>query len=117
MKRNPRLYLQDMLEAMTAAERFVKGKEKKDLEEDLQLPWALERAFMISGEAAERVDPDLRARHSDVPWQDMIGMRNVLVHGYWAVKLDVVWTTLQQRFPREKPKLQRILNQLPKDER
>ena len=116
MKRTQRQYLVDILEAMNAAERFVEGKEMEDLEDDLQLQWALERAFTIIGEAVNKIDPGLRDQYPDVPWRNIIGMRNRLVHGYWAVKLEVVWEAIHRDFPAARPQLQRVLDELPPEE-
>lgn len=116
MKRTQRQYLVDVLEAMAAAEQFVAGKSVDDLDEDLKLRWAVERAFSIIGEAVKKIDADLKARYPQIPWRDIAGMRDVVVHGYWAVRRDVIWNTIQNRFPREKPLLQRVLDELPPEE-
>ena len=116
MKRTQRQYLADILEAMTAAEQFVEDREMEDLEDDLQLRWAIERAFTIIGEAVKKIDPELRARYSEIPWRNIAGIRDRLVHGYWAVNLEIVWSTIRERFPLEKPQLQRMLDELPPEE-
>ena len=116
MKRTQRQYLTDILEAMTAAERFVEDKEMEDLEDDLQLRWAIERAFTIIGEAVKKIDSDLKVRYPQIPWRNIAGTRDRLVHGYWAVNLEIVWSTIHERFPLEKPQLQRVLDELPPEE-
>ncbi|WP_322042941.1 DUF86 domain-containing protein [Paraburkholderia sp. J67] len=71
---------------------------------------AVVRNFEIIGEASRnimRVDPDFVARHGDIPWQDMYGMRNQMSHAYFAVDLDLVWQTIQRDLPELERALQR----------
>ncbi len=116
MKRTQRQFVVDIIEAMTHAEQFVSGLEKEELENDIRTQWALERAFGIIGEAAKKIDLDLKARYPELPWREITGMRDLLVHGYWMVHLDVVWETIRVDFPRHKPVFERILNELPPEE-
>jgi uncharacterized protein with HEPN domain len=83
-------YVRDILEAMSDAESFVEDVSFEGLEEDRRTQYALQRTFEIIGEATKQLDDDLRAQHDEVPWQEMAGMRDVIVHGYFAVNLEVV---------------------------
>jgi uncharacterized protein with HEPN domain len=65
--------------------------------------------LQIIGEAASRVSENLRPQHAEVPWDKMIGMRHVLVHGYFQIDLDVVWAVMQKDLPPLFESLQRIL--------
>jgi uncharacterized protein with HEPN domain len=100
---------------MEAAEEFVEGVSRDELEEDLQREFALQRAFEVIGEATKQLDPSLRERYPDVPWDDMAGMRDVIIHKYFAVELEVVWNTVHDRFPEIRPHLRRILSDLDAD--
>lgn len=112
MTRSQQQYLQDILEAMEHAEQFVEGMTFEELEGDLRTQYALQRAFEIIGEATKQLDPEVREAYSEVPWKKMAGMRDVLIHGYFAVRLEVVWNTVHERFARIKPQLRQILNEL-----
>lgn len=114
--RSQRQYIQDILEAMQAAESFVQDASLEEVERDLQKKMALQRAFEIIGEAIKQLDSSLRERYPDVPWDDMAGMRDVLIHQYFAVELEVVWDTIHNRFPSIESHLRRILNDLDADE-
>jgi uncharacterized protein with HEPN domain len=59
------------------------------------------------------IEEALRAAHRDVPWAEIVGMRNVLVHEYFGVDVEEIWTTIQHDLPRLKPKLAAILAELP----
>ena len=74
------------------------------------LLFALVRAVEIIGEAGSRVSPELRAKASSMPWADVIGMRNRLVHAYFDMDRTVVWKTVTQEIP---PLLRELRNLLP----
>ena len=116
MKRTQRQYLSDLMEVMEAAQSFVTSRAVTDLEDDLKLRYAVERAFTIIGEAARKVDPELKARYPEVPWASMAGMRDHVVHGYWTVSREVVWKAIHRDFPAVLPHLRRILLELPAEE-
>ena len=113
MKRTQRQHIAGMLETMTAAGRFVEGREMEDLRDDLKLRQTLEQAYTIIGEAAKKVDPGLKARYPQIPWRDMADVRDQLVREYWISDVEMVWEVVHNRFPAEKPLLQRVLDELP----
>ena len=114
--RSQRQYIQDILKAMDAAQDFVEDVRFEELEDSLEKQFALQRAFEVIGEATKQLDSSIRERYPDVPWDDMAGMRDVLIHGYFAVDLDIVWRAIHEDFPRDKDKLHRILSDLSADE-
>jgi uncharacterized protein with HEPN domain len=91
--------LRHMRDAAAAAVTFSAGRSRADLETDLMYQFAAVRAIEIIGEAAARLSDATRAGHPHLPWADMIGMRNRLVHGYFDVDLDVVWNTITAHLP------------------
>jgi uncharacterized protein with HEPN domain len=112
MSRSQKQYLHDILEAMEAAETFLEDVRFDELEEDQRTQFALQRAFAIIGEATKHLDDELRAQYPEVPWRNMAGMRDRLIHGYFAVDLDIVWETVYTDFPEVKPKVQHILEEM-----
>jgi uncharacterized protein with HEPN domain len=91
--------LRHILDAAREARRFVRGRSRRDLDQDRQLVWALVKAAEIIGEAAYQMDKATRADVPDIPWDDIIGMRHRLVHAYFDINLDTLWRTAQQDLP------------------
>jgi uncharacterized protein with HEPN domain len=88
-----------MLDAAEKAIQFVEGKARPDLDRDEKLGLALVRLIEIIGEAAVKVSSDVQARHSSIPWKDVVGTRNRLIHGYEDVDLDIVWRIVETDLP------------------
>jgi uncharacterized protein with HEPN domain len=88
-----------MVDAMESALRFVKGRERADLDTDEMLLFALARAVEIVGEAASRLSAEARAEIPGVPWSAVTGMRNRLVHAYFDIDRDILWTTVTKALP------------------
>jgi len=112
MKRNYLLFLEDIIAAMDAIERFVEGMSLEDLRRDDKTASAVIRKFEIIGEAAKHVPLSLRRAYPDIPWKEMAGMRDRLIHGYFGIDYDLVWQAVRVHIPQIKPKLQSMLEEL-----
>ena len=88
-----------MLDYSRGARQFAEGRTRDDLDTDRQLCLALVKAVEIVGEAATRVPTEERSRWPAIPWSDLVGMRNRLVHGYDVINLDILWQTIQEDLP------------------
>ena len=75
---------------------FVENRTRKDLDNERMLSLALVRLIEIIGEAANNISEDYRAKYSKIPWRQMIGMRNRIIHAYFDVDLDIVWQVITQ---------------------
>ena len=91
--------IRHMIEAASAALRFCVGRRREDLDTDDMLRFALTRAVEIIGEAATKVSLETRAASPQLPWPAIVGMRNRLVHAYFDVDSDILWTTVVDRLP------------------
>lgn len=91
--------LQHMVDAADLAAGFIRGRSPADLRTDAMLRLALTRAVEIIGEAAAQVTADGRAELPDVPWAQIVGMRNRLVHAYFDVDPAILWDTVELALP------------------
>lgn len=97
--RDERTYLFDMIDSARMVQDFVRGRTYEQFQTDLMLREAVLRRLGIIGEAARCVSEATRQRMPNLPWRDIIGMRNVLVHVYFGVKLEIVWRTSTEDLP------------------
>jgi len=106
--RDDRLLLLDILEAIAhIEEQAAKGKEAFLLDKLIQV-W-MRHHLQIIGEAAANLTQELRAQHPHAPWSDAIAMRNVLVHEYFGIDLEIIWDTVSRNLPRLKRDVEGIL--------
>ena len=111
MKVDDRVRFQHMFDAALEALSFVAGRERRDLDADRMLVLALVKSIEIIGEAGARVSEEGRNATPDVPWSEIVAMRNRLVHAYFNVNLDVVWATVREDLPALVVALEDVLNE------
>lgn len=106
--RDDRARLEDILSAIDSIARYAEdGRPAFDRDELVQT-WMIYHLTLI-GEAAARLSSALRDSHPEVPWPGVIGMRNILVHGYFAIDLEAVWATLERQVPALRRQIEVIL--------
>ena len=110
-RRNRSLPLRHMLEHAREAVTLAHGKGRADLDDDRLLELALVRLLEVVGEAASRVPDEDCAIYPEIPWPQIVGLRNRLIHGYDAVDLDILWQIIEHDLPPLIAALQIILEQ------
>lgn len=106
-----RAALEDILSAIDAIDRHsVSSRRELSRRELVQSHYI--RFLAVIGEAANRTSSQLRREHPSVPWRDLVGMRNILVHDYEDIDLDEVWRTVSRDLPELREGVQRILRDL-----
>ena len=99
MREDDRIRIRHMIDAARDALSFIAAREREDLDTDRMLALALVRSIEIVGEAGAMISPQGRAQIPNVPWREIVAMRNRLIHAYFDVNLDVVWETVRNDLP------------------
>jgi uncharacterized protein with HEPN domain len=99
MHKDDAIRLRHMLDAGREALSFVAGKPRAELDHNRMLALSLVKSIEIIGEAASRVSHDCRAQCNEIPWPDIVAMRNRLIHAYFDINLDIVWHTVTEELP------------------
>jgi len=106
--RSPQERLLDILEAIARIERYVALGKVRFLEDELIQVWIVHHLERI-GEAAARLGREFHEAHPQVPWREMVAMRNLLVHEYFSVDLEEIWETVVRDLPLLKAQIQTLL--------
>jgi uncharacterized protein with HEPN domain len=111
--RDHTIYLHDILTAIDAIEGFVGNMTFEEFCRDDKTVSAVIRKLEIIGEATKNIPDDIRKKHDHIPWREMAGMRDKLIHFYFGVNHNLVWKTLASRLPELKDEIRKILESLP----
>lgn len=99
MSRDSRLRLLDILDAIDRITSYVAGLSYEEFLADWKTQDAVTRNIEVIGEAARSLPADFRASYPNIPWDEIVGMRNVIVHEYFGILPDVVWDVIQNELP------------------
>lgn len=112
MKREVGDFIEDVINAMDKALKFVEGMSYEEFVQDDKTIFAVLRAIEIIGEAVKNIPDDIKEEYPEIPWKGIAGMRNKVIHGYFGVDLKVVWDTVKKRMPEVIPLFERVLKDL-----
>ncbi|MBA4368351.1 MAG: hypothetical protein C0403_12030 [Desulfobacterium sp.] len=99
MRKDDLIRVRHMLDAACEAVSFARGRSGADLESNRMLTLSIVKSVELIGEAATRISKESRALHPEIPWVDIIAMRNRLIHVYFDIDLDRVWDTITDDLP------------------
>lgn len=111
-ERNDKLYLKDILDSIEKIEKYVKNLNYKKFSKNLLVIDAVVRNFEVIGEATKNLSKEIKSLYPNIPWKEMAGMRNKVIHEYFGVNLKIIWKTIKERLPELRIKIEEILKKL-----
>jgi len=109
MNKDDTVFLKHILDAIDLIDDYLKDKSYEEFEENRMLQDAVIREIEIIGEATKNLSVKFRNKYSEIPWRQIAGMRDKLIHGYFGVDLGAVWDTATKDIPSLRKKLREIL--------
>ncbi|MBI3602405.1 MAG: DUF86 domain-containing protein [Candidatus Omnitrophica bacterium] len=109
MIKDYKIYLNDILGAIKSIEEFLSGVDFSTFQSDDKTSSAVIRKLEILGEAAKQIPEDIRQRYPHIPWKEMAGMRDRLIHFYAGVDYRLVWETVQEKLPVVKESIKKLI--------
>lgn len=111
MNKDPLVFIKHIRDAITDIEHSVKNLSQNEFKENKDIKDATIRRIEIIGEATKNVPESFRTKHPEIPWSDIAGMRDKLIHEYFGVNLDRVWVVVKKDIPTLKRQIKEILEQ------
>lgn len=112
MKKDPVVFVTHIIDSIQLIESYMEGKTEADLMESTGLQDKIIRRIQVIGEAVKNLPDDLKRNHPEVPWRDITGMRDIVIHQYFGIDLEFVWNVVTKDIPDLKPKILRIRDEL-----
>jgi len=111
-KRDELVFLEDILEAIEKIEQYTAGLNEEDFLQDTEKQDAVIRRIEIMCEAVKNISKSTREKYPAVPWREMAGMRDIVIHNYFGVSITLVWRVVTVDIPVLKPKIERVITDL-----
>ena len=109
-------YIRHILDAIARIEEYLQGLSEAEFHEKYLIQDGVIRQIEIIGEATKNISKDFRDTYSEIPWRDIAGMRDKLIHHYFGVNLGEVWLTATRDIPILKPQIENILSEFSADD-
>lgn len=108
--RKQKLYFEDIINAMDKIEKYIKNLDKDSFTDNEMVVDAVLRNLEIIGEAAGNISDDIKNKYSNIPWRRMIGLRNIVIHDYFGVDLNIIWKIIKVNLPETKPLINKVMD-------
>ena len=114
-KRTVKLFLEDINEFISLIEKYIDGLEYKEFSKNQMVIDAVLRNLELIGEASKNIPEEIKSRFPNLPWPEMIGLRNIAAHGYFKIDLEIIWDIITKDIPESKKQLIKMLKELFQD--
>ncbi len=111
-EKNDLIFIKHIIESISAIDEFSKNMDKEELVSNRMKQDAIVREIEIIGEAIKNISDNLRKKYSSIPWKDIAGTRDKMIHRYFGVDLNIVWNIIKKELPELKEKIQKIEKEL-----
>lgn len=108
-RKNPKTFLKDILESIERIEQYIRGKTEGEFLDDYEKQDAIMKRLEVIGEATKNIPKKVKEKHPEIPWKQMSGMRDVLIHEYFGVVMKRVWDTAKNDIPKLKKQISELL--------
>jgi len=109
MKKDPRIFLQHILESIEQIEDYTSDMLESEFMDSQETQDAVLRRIEIIGEAVKNIPDEFKKTHPNIPWREIAGMRDTIIHEYFNVDLPLVWSTVKKDIPKLKEQVRRFL--------
>ena len=106
--KNPEVYIEDILESIDKIQEYTDLLSEEEFYKDSQVQDAVLRRISVIGEAVKNIPSDFKELHQDIPWIEIAGMRDVVIHQYSGVELRRVWLVIKKDIPELKDQIQNL---------
>lgn len=112
MPREYKLYLEDILESITKIDEYVENMNFDELKTDNKTNDAIVRNLEVIGEATKNIPPEIRDKYPNIEWKKIAGIRDILIHAYFTIDLEILWDIVKNKLPDLKEGISKILDDL-----